>query len=153
MIIRTFRTEDISEIKRLENVTFKTGPYSKRMLKKIFRAPGSFNVIAEEEKNIIGYAVALPLGNNTFDLESIAVSPTSQNRGIGKMLMYEIERQMIARGGKVSILEVRDKNEKAIKFYQDLGYSIMEHIENYYKLKHNQSRGAYRMLKNLQATP
>ncbi|MEM0156013.1 MAG: N-acetyltransferase [Thermoplasmataceae archaeon] len=152
MILRTFKKDDLSEIKKLENQTFKVGPYSKRMLKKIFTAPGSFNIIAEEEKSIVGYAVVLPLGDGSFDLESIAVDPTSQNKGIGRMLIREMERQMISRGGKTSILEVRDTNEKAIKFYQSNGYKIAEHMERYYKLKENLSRGAYRMVKRLQTS-
>lgn len=151
LILRTFKKDDLSEIKRLENQAFKIGPYSKRMLKRIFTAPRSFNIIAEEEKSIVGYAVVLPLGDGSFDLESIAVDPNSQSKGIGKMLIREMERQMLARGGKVSVLEVRDINDKAIKFYQSNGYEITEHMEKYYKLKEKESRGAYRMVKKLQA--
>ena len=152
MILRHFNPEDLSEIKRLENEAFTVGPYSRRMLKKIFNAPGSFNVIAEEEKRVMGYAVAIPLDQGVFDIESIAVNPNSQKKGIGGILLFEMEKEMKVRGGKVSILEVRDRNESAIKFYKDHGYEITGHLDNYYSLKQNESRGAYRMAKNIQDT-
>ncbi|QRF76346.1 ribosomal-protein-alanine N-acetyltransferase [Thermoplasmatales archaeon] len=149
MILRHFNIEDLAEIKRLENEAFTVGPYSKRMLRRIFTAPVSFNVIAEEEKTIMGYAVAMPLDQGVFDIESIAVHPNAQKKGIGSILIVEIEKQMKAHGGKVSILEVRDRNDSAIKFYKDHGYEVTGHLENYYSLKHNESRGAYRMAKQL----
>ena len=149
LILRHFYLEDLAEIKRLENQSFTVGPYSRRMLRKIFSSPGSFNVIAKEEKRIMGYAVAMPMEQGVFDIESIAVHPDSQKKGIGAILLFEIEKQMKQRGGKISILEVRDKNESAIKFYKDHGYEITGHLDNYYSLKHHESRGAYRMAKNL----
>lgn len=119
------------------------------MLRRMFNSPGAFNVIAEEEKRIMGYAVAMPMEQGVYDIESIAVHPDSQKKGIGGILLFEIEKQMKQRGGKISILEVRDKNENAIKFYKEHGYEITGHLDNYYSLKHNESRGAYRMAKNL----
>ena len=75
LILRHFYPEDLSEIKRLENLAFTVGPYSRRMLRKIFSSPGAFNVIAEEEKRIMGHAVAMPMEQGVFDIESIAVHP------------------------------------------------------------------------------
>ena len=59
---------------------------------------------------IVGYVVALPLGDQSADIESIAVDPDYQGKGTGGLLLDAIEREMSSRGFVNSVLEVRDRN-------------------------------------------
>jgi len=145
--IRNFVDDDLPAIVGLEARAFEVGPYSRRMLKRIFKMKGSFNIIAEEDNKILGYAVAMPLDLFSADIESIAVNPAYHGRGIGTVLIKEIEAEMVRRGYLHSILEVRDRNEEAIGFYKKNGYTNLEYLPEYYGEAFRGSRGAIRMHK------
>ena len=147
MKIRNFVDDDLPAIADLEALAFEVGPYSRRMLKRIFKMKGSFNIIAEEDNKILGYAVAMPLDLFSADIESIAVNPLYHGRGIGTVLIKEIEAEMVRRGYLHSILEVRDRNEEAIGFYKKNGYTNLEYLPEYYSEAFRGSRGAIRMHK------
>ena len=145
--IRNFMDDDLPGIEELELRAFEIGPYSKRMLKRIFSRKGSFNVLAEEDGKILGYAVAIPLDLFSADIESIAVNPEYHGRGIGTVIIKEIEAEMVRRGYLHSILEVRDRNEEAIGFYRKNGYTPLDYLPAYYREEFRGSRGAIRMHK------
>ena len=149
MDFRRYSSSDIDAIAALELEAFSVGPYSKYMLKKIFRSSNSFNYVGEENGTIAGCVVALPLDRTSADIESIAVRPSFQHRGLGGKLMDLIEAEMRQRGYKKSILEVRDRNEETIQFYVKHGYSVTAHLPTYYRELYRGSRGAYRMEKDL----
>jgi ribosomal-protein-alanine N-acetyltransferase len=145
--IRSFVDDDLSSIEELEHKAFEVGPYSRRMLKRIFSKKGSFNVVAEEDGKIVGYAVAMPLDLFSADIESIAVDPDFHGRGIGTVIIREIEDEMVKRGYLHSILEVRDRNVEAIGFYKKNGYTVLEYLPTYYTEDFRGSKGAIRMHK------
>ena len=145
--IRNFVDDDLSAIEELEHKAFQVGPYSRRMLKRIFNKKGSFNVVAEEDGRLVGYAVAMPLDLFSADIESIAVDPDFHGRGIGTLIIREIEAEMIKRGYLHSILEVRDRNDEAIGFYKKNGYTALDYLPTYYTEDFRGSRGAIRMHK------
>ena len=149
MLIRSYRESDLDDIVELEKRAFTVGPYTRRMLKRLFRVRNSFNFVAEIDGNVAGYIMALPLGMNSADIESIAVDPEYQGRGIGGILMDRIEDEMRNRSIGLSILEVRDRNYESIEFYRKHGYREFEHLPEYYHEEFRGSRGAYRMIKRL----
>ncbi len=149
MEIRPYQPADLDSIVQLELRAFPVGPYSRRMLSSIFKNTLSFTFVADEGGKILGYASALPLDAESADVESIAVDPDYQGKGIGGILLDAIEGEMIRRGYTRSVLEVRDKNEAAIVFYKRHGYDIISHLPRYYHELFGGSRGAYRMSKLL----
>lgn len=149
MNYRSYSPGDLDSIVVLELRAFPVGPYSRRMLQRLFRMRGSFNLVVEEGGRIIAYIAAIPLGEGSADIESLAVDPDYQRMGIGKALMERIERMMVEHGISTSILEVRDRNSEAISFYQWLGYETIGHMTTYYHEIYRGSRGAYRMRKVL----
>jgi ribosomal-protein-alanine N-acetyltransferase len=149
LLIRTYRESDIGDIAELEKKAFEVGPYSKYTLRRLFRVKSSFNLVAEIDGKIAGYVIALPLDRNSADIESIAVDPDYQGKGIGGTLISRIEEEMKIRGHRLSVLEVRDRNYESIEFYRRHGYSEIEHIPLYYREEFRGSRGAYRMIKKL----
>ena len=78
------------------------------------------------------------------ELLSIGVSDKMQGKGIGKKLLIELEKVMIAKGcQKLSLTTDYDNNEKAIGFYNSLGYS------KFYDFIAYPDRKMYRMIKSI----
>ena len=149
MIIRSYKDSDLEGIVRVERESFPVGPYTRRMLKRVLELPQCFSFVAEENSEIVGYVAAIPLGGEAADVESIAVIPSFQKKGVGATLLDRIEEAMRERGFHQSILEVREKNESALAFYRNHGYQVTSHMPRYYREVYEGSRGAYRMSKNL----
>lgn len=149
MIIVPFQASHLDGIVLLEQRAFPVGPYTRRMLEHVFRNPQVFSLVAVDDSSIVGYVAALPLDEQSADIESIAVDPDYQGKGTGGLLLEAIEKEMAARGFADSVLEVRDRNVQAINFYRKHGYEIIEHMPKYYHELYEGSRGAYRMIKNL----
>lgn len=149
MKYRSYSPDDLDSIVTLEKRAFEVGPYTKGMLLRLFRMKESFILIAENEGRIVAYVIAIPLGDGAADIESLAVDPDYQRSGIGSALMEKIEEMMLDRGIYMSILEVRDRNDQAIRFYKRIGYEIITHMSAYYHELYRESRGAYRMGKIL----
>ncbi len=144
-----FQATYLDGIVLLEQRAFPVGPYTRRMLEHVFRNPQAFSFVAIDDGKVAGYVVALPLGVESADIESIAVDPANQGNGTGGLLLDAIEQEMKARGFSSSVLEVRDRNTQAINFYRKHGYEIIEHMPKYYHELYEGSRGAYRMAKSL----
>jgi ribosomal-protein-alanine N-acetyltransferase len=82
-------------------------------------------------------------------LETIDVDPTSQNQGIGLHLLKAAEQEMIHKGIKKIRLEVSATNHAAITLYKKEGFKIISRIKEYYLYKHDGSRDALKMIKEL----
>ena len=57
------------------------------------------------------------------ELESIAVAPESQRRGLGQSLFHALAAELKAAGVGEFALEVRASNQPALAFYQSLGFA------------------------------
>ncbi|GGM74450.1 ribosomal-protein-alanine acetyltransferase [Thermogymnomonas acidicola] len=144
--VRPYRDSDFEAIVEIERLSFPVGAYSRRMLRHMLNEEGSRTLVYEDGR-VLGYITAIPLDTVSFDVESIAVLPEAQGRGIGRQLLSAVEELMAQEGFTVSILEVREKNSGAIRFYQNMGYRIISFMPKYYREEFEGSRGAYRMLK------
>lgn len=149
MILREFEDSDLDAIVDLERRAFEVGPYTRRMLRHIFEDSSGSNVLAVEDGRIVGYALILPLNSTQVDLETIAVLPEFQGKGVSHKLLDHLENEARRRGFKKMILEVRDRNERAMSFYHRKGYTTISHLPLFYRENYNGSRGAYRMSKDL----
>jgi ribosomal-protein-alanine N-acetyltransferase len=63
---------------------------------------------------------------------TIDVGSAYRRKGIGTLLMDEIESIFRQKGVKTSFLEVREDNTSAINLYLKLGYKIVGKLDNYY---------------------
>jgi ribosomal protein S18 acetylase RimI-like enzyme len=86
------------------------------MDKKMQRDPDLF-LVAEAEGRIIG-AVLGGFDGRRGLVYHLAVDPTWRNRGIGDMLMKELEARLKAKGCIRAYLLVTRDNEDAIRFYE-----------------------------------
>jgi ribosomal protein S18 acetylase RimI-like enzyme len=94
------------------------------IVKKIQRDPDLF-LVAEENGQIIGTVMGGFDGRRGM-VYHLAVSIPYHNKGIGKILMAELEQRMQARGCLRSYLLVTRDNEDAIHFYESHGWERMD---------------------------
>ncbi|MCL4438620.1 MAG: ribosomal protein S18-alanine N-acetyltransferase [Thermoplasmataceae archaeon] len=149
MNLRKYVPQDLDAIVEIEKKAFPVGPYSRRMLKRVLKEGGSISVVAEVDSVIAGYAVLLPLNEDEADIETIAVLPEFHGKGISDRLMEYLEEEARKRSFSEIILEVREKNLRAISFYRRHGYEVISYIPEFYHEYYEGSRGAFRMSKAL----
>lgn len=84
--------------------------------------PETVFLVAVDEA-VVGFAVAGPTDDpSTFVLGRIYVSPDRWGEGIGKRLLQEIESRASERGGERMRLGVMAENDRAVAFYEAVGY-------------------------------
>jgi ribosomal protein S18 acetylase RimI-like enzyme len=79
----------------------------------------------ERSRRIIGTVIGGYDGRRGM-IYHLAVDHAYRRRGIGKMLMDELERRLQAKGCVKAYLLVKRGNEDVVKFYQHRGWETME---------------------------
>lgn len=127
MHLRPFRPEDQSEVIALWQRCDLTRPWNdpvKDIARKLTVQPELFLVVvdAPPDGRIIASAMAGYDGHRGW-INYLAVAPEHQRSGIGRMLMAEIERRLLALGCPKANLQIRSSNQAAVGFYEALGYT------------------------------
>lgn len=65
---------------------------------------------------------------NTYKLHKLYLLPSEQNKGFGRILLNEVEKQVADLGADHLHLNVNRKNP-ALSFYEKLGYEIIETVD------------------------
>jgi ribosomal protein S18 acetylase RimI-like enzyme len=98
--------------------------------KKLQRDPDLF-LVAEDDchpersQRILGTVIGGYDGRRGL-IYHLAVDHAYRQRGIGKMLMDEVERRMIAKGCLKAYLLVKRGNEDVVEFYRHRGWEAMD---------------------------
>lgn len=133
LVLREARRTDIDALAKLEAECFSTDRLSRRSLASLARAPSAFVVLASLDAPV-GYAVLLTRrGGRSARLYSIAVSPNSAGRGVGRRLLQAIEDEARRRGASRMHLEARADNGSAIHLYEKMGYRLVGRRDDYYE--------------------
>ena len=97
---------------------------------------GHHCVTREERGKILGFAYYAPaaMTDRTWYLYWIAVSKTTQAKGIGKQLLTHLEDEIRAKGGRVLFIETSSlpHYELTRKFYLKNGYDQEATLRDYY---------------------
>lgn len=96
-------------------------------LRKMLASPEWTFLLAEEKKRKVGLLVLLILpslyhGGNYAAITELMVEKEFQGKGFGEMLVDEAKRLARAQGCAELDVSVEVENEKAIGFYQKLGF-------------------------------
>lgn len=87
--------------------------------------------VAEDGDQLLGYAgmmCVLPLA----DVQTLAVAPEAQGRGLGSRLLKLIEHQSQLKGAQDLLLEVRADNPRAQQLYLRTGFEQIHLRRAYY---------------------
>ncbi len=82
-------------------------------------------LVGLEEETIVATVMAGYEGHRGW-VNYLAVHPERQGRGLGRVLMAEVEARLAEIGCPKINLQVRAENEGVISFYRALGYQIDE---------------------------
>ena len=85
-----------------------------------------------EGDEVLGYG-GLDHGGEVADVMTLAVAPRAQGRGLGRLLLDELERRAATRGAAHVILEVRADNPPARGLYERTGYIVISTRRRYYQ--------------------
>ena len=119
-------------VKKLEN---KSGKENKN-LGENQKEEINFDKNRENEKNVLGYIVFYGTIEST-DIFEVAIKKEYQGRGFGKKLLIESMKDLIEDKKNIEIknkflLEVNEKNKKALKLYKKIGFEEISIRKNYY---------------------
>ncbi|MEU4241522.1 GNAT family N-acetyltransferase [Actinoplanes sp. NPDC026619] len=104
-------------------------------------SPGSFILLAERERDLVGYALvhvhAGPddtwvTGDRMAELETISVSPAARGQGIGTLLLDRVDAELAAEGINDLFIAALTGNDAAIRLYERRGLRpVMVHLARF----------------------
>ncbi len=110
------------EIYGVEKVAEITGQWhSISALEQNLKTPVSEFLVADDGNKIAGTAFASRINDTTVKLHRLYILPEIQGRGVGRMLLEEIEGCFFEFQNLT--LEVEEQNKSAIGFYQKHGFN------------------------------
>ena len=139
MEIRLCRREDLEHIQSIETTSF-PDPWPLTIFGYILdRTPDLFLVAEEDE--LVGYIVGeireliisgISHRSKAGHVMNIAVEKEWRERGVGSLLLDEIETRFKERAAQQVTLEVRESNTTARTFYVNRGYEDIGKVQAYY---------------------
>ena len=128
--IENFSEHHLSDVLKIESASNIT-PWSEGIFLKTLQSRSISFVIISEEK-VIAFCVA----NTVLDechLQNIAVIEELRGKGIGTFMLNILFKRAKLSDLDTVLLEVRESNEIARKFYRDNGFKELSVRKNYYK--------------------
>ncbi len=130
--------EDLDEIYNLEKYTFNKDAFSKEILRSLIIRNTLFLKITDDQKRIIGFAIALQDSIDSVNIINFLIDERFQGQGYGSVLLdFTLDKIKRIAHIKRIILNVNTKNFTAQKLYRKFNFKITEKVENYYRHKEN----------------
>ena len=136
---------DTSDIIQVMEINLKTLPehYSDYFYESLLAELPEAFLVAEIERKLVGYIMCkIEYGFSNFKklgfvkkghVVSVAVLPERRNKGIGRALVEESLIGVKLKKADELYLEVRCRNNEAIKLYEKLGFVIKQRLKAYYR--------------------
>ncbi len=149
--IRPANADDINAICEIEKQCFPgEAAYTKRQLAYLVQKANGTSLVETCDGTVRAFVIVLyKKGSHVGSIETINVDPKYRTHGIGLRLLAAAEDKMSDRGMSFSQLEVSEGNKVAINLYTRAGYRQKKILKNYYRLEHNGTHDAIRMIKPL----
>lgn len=130
-LIRSMTIEDVPRIAEMEQAIF-SDAWSIGQFYEIFQYAVCNGYVYEKDHRIVGYLIVTEVIDEEC-IDNLAVLKEERNQGIASALLTLAESEAKKRGFERIFLEVRSKNEKAIRLYEKFGFTAYRKRENYYK--------------------
>jgi [ribosomal protein S18]-alanine N-acetyltransferase len=132
--IRTMRWTDLEAVLPMEQELFPHDPWSAETFwAELARVPETrcYVVVHDADGAVLGYAGLFTAGDDA-DVQTIAVSPAAQGRGLGRLLLHSLVRTARDRDCRQLFLEVRSDNAAALRLYEREGFEQLGRRRDYY---------------------
>lgn len=132
--IRSMHWTDIPAAHELEGQLFPVDAWSvETFWSELALVPATrcYVVAVDEDDVVLGYAGLFTTGDDA-DVQTVAVAPTAQGRGLGRLLLHSLIRTARERGVSRLYLEVRSDNAPALALYERDGFERTGLRRDYY---------------------
>ena len=136
--LRPAEEKDLPNIHVIETEVY-PAPWTPNFFRIIYHMNKDFFIVALDEDEIIGYTVGEieQMGKKSNPRKAghvmnIAVKVSHQGKGVGTMLLDEIEARFKLGGADIAYLEVRESNLTAQNVYKHRGYEYVRTAKEYY---------------------
>jgi ribosomal-protein-alanine N-acetyltransferase len=133
MVIREMRWWDVEAVLPVERELFGGTAWSAEVFWAELAQTGTrWYVVDEDDGTLLGYAGLMHSGAEG-DVQTVAVAPAAQRRGVGARLVRALLTAAARRGCTSLMLEVRADNAPAIALYQRFGFERLSVRRGYYQ--------------------
>ena len=134
VVLRPMRWWDVEPVVALERVLFGATAWTPEAFWSELAHPDTRAYLVAEDPGgaLLGYAGVMTPGAEA-DVQTIAVAPDAQGRGIGGTLLEALVEQARAAGATSLLLEVRADNSAAIALYERHGFDRIAVRRRYYQ--------------------
>lgn len=129
---RVMTIDDIDVVHALELALFPEDAWPVDMFLAEIGHPSRRYTVVEKDGVVIAYAGMMAIAE-TGDVQTIAVLPDHEGRGIGRWLMTRMHDQARAMRAETMMLEVRADNPRAQNLYGSMGYHKVHKRRGYYQ--------------------
>jgi len=133
--LRAMRWWDVEPVAALDREVFgATAWTAESFWSELARPQTRWYTVAEHARTgvLAGYA-GLLVSDHEADVQTLAVAPSGQGRGLGRVLLDALVDAALARGASSMILEVRADNDPAIALYRRSGFEQIAVRRRYYQ--------------------
>ncbi|HTW13676.1 MAG TPA: ribosomal protein S18-alanine N-acetyltransferase [Nocardioides sp.] len=134
MTVRRATLADIEDIAALEQENLGVDAWSPELVAQGIAGdlPTVFYLVAETGEAVVGYAVVSAVAD-IAELQRIAVTPAHRRGGLASALLDEGCRLARESGADRLLLEVRDNNAGALRFYAARDFVEIDRRPRYYR--------------------
>lgn len=131
--LERMRWWDLDHVLALERALFGSDAWTLgQFWSELARVPESrWYLVARDGQEVLGYAGVFVVGPEA-DVQTVAVAPSAQGRGIGSLLVSALADRARQRRARVLHLEVRADNGPALGLYRRLGFVVDGRRRDYY---------------------
>ena len=134
--IRWMKRADIDDVVNIEEACHFDHPWSKQEFVMCLRKRGCINVVAERNKETVGYLVYMMTEDpdteeKRLDVWNFAVAPKKQRRSIGTQMADRLKEKMQQNHATSIEFLVCAKNLGAQLFLKSQGFRAVELVEDY----------------------
>ena len=132
-VVRKLMPADLSAVMEIEKASFRHPYDEKQMLYEMNENPVAYLYVAVVDHEVVGF-IDFYITFNSASISQIAVKETFRRKGIGEMLLQQMEKDFQTQADPIefSTLEVRKSNEGARAFYLKNGYEEITVKKQYY---------------------
>jgi len=142
MIIREMTSEDITDVKKIEDLVYKSPWTSMMFLNEIKTNKFAHLFVLEHDDQIIGYS-GVWIISDSATITKVTIDKKFQGKGLGDILIEDLIIRIKDAGCVYASLEVRVSNRKAYELYKKHGFKQVGIRKKYY----NDGEDAYAMVK------
>jgi ribosomal-protein-alanine N-acetyltransferase len=133
--LRGHREGDLEAVHRIERSSYPK-PWSMNFFRLMANMNPELFLVATVDEELVGYTVGevdtRRNGVKVGHIMNVAVDSRHRHRGVGTLLMEELEARFLRLGATVAYLEVRESNVDAQRLYSRRGYVYLRKVEGYY---------------------